>query len=61
METTKLLYTRKEAAQCLSLSVRTVDTLTATKQLPTRRIGRRVLIPAHALAQFARRNHPEVE
>jgi len=53
----KLLYTRQEAAFALGLSVRAVDYLTASQQLATRRIGKRVLIVAESLRQFARTNH----
>lgn len=53
METSKLLYSRKEAASALSLGVRTVDHLVASGQLPVKRIGRRVLIPAQSIKNFA--------
>jgi excisionase family DNA binding protein len=55
--TVKLLLTKKDVAYALSLSLRTVDNLIAAKRLQVRRIGRRVLIPRHALEQFARRDH----
>lgn len=53
----KLLYSKAEAARMLNLSVRTVDTLIAMRELPVRRIGRRVLIPHSALIAFARVDH----
>jgi len=56
-ERTPLLVSKRDAAALLSLCVRTVDNLIATKELPTRRVGRRVLIPYTALVQFARRDH----
>jgi excisionase family DNA binding protein len=56
-EQTPLLVSKRDAAALLSLCVRTVDNLIATKQLPARRVGRRVLIPYAALVQFARRDH----
>jgi len=56
-EQTPLLVSKRDAAALLSLCVRTVDNLIATKKLPARRIGRRVLIPYAALVQFARRDH----
>jgi excisionase family DNA binding protein len=62
-EQTPLLVSKRDAAALLSLCVRTVDNLIATKELPARRVGRRVLIPYSALVQFARRDHvgtPEV-
>jgi len=55
----KLLVSREEAAQLLSISVRGVDYLTATKRLSTRRIGTRVLIPIEDVCKFARSDHPE--
>ena len=45
----KLLYTRSETAEMFSLSVRTVDSLIATKQLRVLRIGRSVRIPLDAI------------
>ena len=53
----KLLLTRQDVARLLSVSVRTVDTLLASKALASRRIGRRRLIPRIALDQFTRRDH----
>lgn len=49
----KLLYSRKEAAAVLSVSLRTLDYLVATRQLVTRKIGARVLIPSRELQKFA--------
>ena len=45
----KLLVGRQEAAQILSLSVRSVDYLLANRQLCFRRIGGRILIPVTEL------------
>ena len=56
-EQTPLLVSKRDAAAMLSLCVRTVDNLIATKKLPARRVGRRVLIPYTAFVQFARRDH----
>jgi len=53
----KLLLTREDCAQLLSCSVRTIDTMLANGELPSRRIGRRRLVPRAALEQFARRDH----
>lgn len=50
---TKLLFSKREAAQRLSISIRTLENLLATKELEARRIGRRVLIPAAVLESFA--------
>jgi excisionase family DNA binding protein len=55
----KLLVRREEAAEFLSISVRSVDYLVATKRLSTRRIGTRVLIPMEEVRKFARSDHPE--
>lgn len=55
----KLLVSREEAAQLLSISVRGVDYLVAAKRLSARRIGTRVLIPIEDVHKFARSDHPE--
>jgi excisionase family DNA binding protein len=55
----KLLVSREEAAQLLSISQRGLDYLVASKRLPTRRIGGRVLIPVAELRKYARYDHPE--
>ncbi len=55
----KLLVSRKAAAVIVSLSLRKIDGLLASKQLPFRKIGTRTLIPIAALQRFARMDHPE--
>jgi excisionase family DNA binding protein len=55
----KLLVGREEAAQLLSISQRALDYLIASKRLPTRRIGGRVLIPVVDLRRYAGCDHPE--
>ena len=55
----KLLYTKREAAKALGISIRSIDYLVASRELTPRRIGRRVLLPATVLEQFARRDHTE--
>jgi excisionase family DNA binding protein len=55
----KLLVSREEASQMLSISQRALDYLVATKRLPARRIGGRVLIPVSDLRHYARFDHPE--
>ena len=55
----KLLVSREEAAQLLSISQRGLDYLVASKRLPTRRIGGRVLIPVADLRKYAHCDHPE--
>jgi excisionase family DNA binding protein len=52
-----LLFSLKDSARILSISPRTLQTLIATKQIPVRRIGRRVLIHRKDLEAFARRDH----
>jgi len=56
---TRLLYDRKEAARQLSISVRSLDYLIAGKQLDTRRIGKKVLVPHASLVRYASGNHYE--
>jgi excisionase family DNA binding protein len=58
MEPGVILYSRRDAARLLSISLRTLDGLIASKVLLTRQIGRRRLIPRSTLEAFARRNHP---
>ena len=46
-----------EAARRLGLSIRTVATLIARRELPSRKVGRRRLIPVGALELFLGRDH----
>jgi excisionase family DNA binding protein len=55
----KILVSREEAAQLLSISQRGLDYLVSSRRLPTRRIGGRVLIPTAELRKYARYDHPE--
>jgi excisionase family DNA binding protein len=55
----KILVSREEAAQLLSISQRGLDYLVASKRLPTRRIGGRVLILVAELRKYARCDHSE--
>ena len=55
----RLLYSRKEAARQISVSIRSLDYIIASKQLDTRRIGKKVLIPHGELVRYARGNHPD--
>lgn len=55
----KILVSREEAAQLLSISQRGLDYLVASKRLRTRRIGGRVLIAVAELRKYARCDHPE--
>lgn len=52
-----LLVSRDASAELLGVCLRTLDKFIATKALPSRRVGRRVLIPHSALVAFARRDH----
>ena len=56
-EVEKWLFTRKEAAFSLGLSVRSVDYLISNRDLETRRVGRKVLVIRESLLLFARGNH----
>ena len=49
---------KTEAAQMLGVSLRTVERLIALKELPVRRLGRRVLIPRNSLQNLLRNDHP---
>jgi excisionase family DNA binding protein len=53
----QLLISRREAAKMLSISLRTLDYMISTKEIPVRRIRRRTLISVAALRQFARHDH----
>ena len=46
-----------EAARRLGLSPRTVATLVARRELPSRKVGRRRIIPVAALEEFINRDH----
>ena len=49
----KFFYGRKEAAQSLGVSVRSIDYLISAGKLRTRRFNRRVLIPTEDLTKVA--------
>jgi excisionase family DNA binding protein len=53
------LMNRKQSAQYLGVSLRTLDSLQAAKLLPAKRIGRRVLFNQQDLEKFASRSHPD--
>ena len=55
----RLLHPRKEAAWLVGISVRSLDYLIANKQLATRKIGGRVLIPHSELVRFSKADHFE--
>jgi hypothetical protein len=54
----KLLYSRRDTALALSLSIRSIDYLITAGRLSTRRVGGKILIPASAVRRFAREDHP---
>ena len=56
-ETSVLAVGVIEAARRLGLSPRTVATLIASRELPSRKVGRRRLITIIALETFLRRDH----
>jgi hypothetical protein len=56
-EVQKLLYSRRDAAFALSISIRSLDYLIANKELKFRKLGKKVLIPAGSLTQYARADH----
>ena len=55
----KLLYSRRDTAEALSLSIRSIDYLITSGRLPARRVGGKILIPASAVRRFAREDHPD--
>jgi excisionase family DNA binding protein len=57
IETSRLLYDRKEAARQLSISTRALDRLIANKCITARRLGSRILIPYNELKRFTRADH----
>ena len=55
----KLLCSRRDTAEALSLSIRSIDYLISTGRLTARRVGGKILIPASAVRRFAREDHPD--
>ena len=60
-----LLLSKQEAARVLGLSLRSLEHLISRQEIPTRKIGRRVLIARSAVESFAKGqdsdNIPEME
>ena len=54
----QILLSKRDAAKALSISLRKIDYLIASKDLSVRRIGARILISRRSLEDFARRDHP---
>lgn len=55
------MFSRREAASALSVSLRTIDGLVADCTLPVLRLGKRVLIPKKSLDEFAAKARPNEE
>jgi excisionase family DNA binding protein len=53
----RLLVDRRDAAQYLSISQRSLDYLVANGELNVRKMGARVLIPISELQRYARVDH----
>lgn len=53
----KLLGTREEAAEALSVSQRQIDNFIANGELVSRKCGRRRLVLWKSVEEFARRDH----
>jgi hypothetical protein len=56
-EVTKMLYSRRDAAFALSISIRSLDYLISNKKLSTRKLGKKIMIPQGELSRFARADH----
>ena len=49
----QILLSKRQAAQALSISIRTLDKFILSKRLPVHKIGRRVLISRASVERFA--------
>lgn len=58
LQTDKLAVNRAEACRLLSISLRTLDALIARKEIPCRRVGRRVIFAVSQLEKFLQKDHP---
>jgi len=56
-EEPRLQYDRKGAARQLSVSIRTLDYLIKRRQIATRRIGKKKVIPRSELQRFIKADH----
>jgi excisionase family DNA binding protein len=54
----KILCSKREAAEILGVSIRTIENLVSKKLLASRQVGRRRMIPYAACLQLARRDTP---
>lgn len=58
MQAETIAFNRREAADALRVSLRTLDYLLAEGKLRGRRIGRRVIIPRTEVEKFLLQNTP---
>lgn len=56
----RILYSRRDAAEELSLSEASIDLLIRTKKILIRKQGRRVLIPRAELEKWKRQDNPTI-
>jgi excisionase family DNA binding protein len=61
MLTESIAFSRREAADALRVSLRTLDYLLAQGKLHGRRIGRRVVIPRAEVEKLLRKDTPIVQ
>jgi excisionase family DNA binding protein len=54
----RILFSKKESAALLGISLRTLESLIARRELGTRLIGRRRLVPRVSLERLAQRDVP---
>ena len=52
----RLLLSKREAAEALGCSVRTIENMIARKQLASKRLGKRRMVPYGSLAQLSKRD-----
>jgi excisionase family DNA binding protein len=56
---TPLFYSRVEAADLLGLKIRSIAYLLASGRLRKRKFGRRCLVLAESLHDYAKKDHPQ--
>jgi len=56
-DTPKIMFSRKEAAYSLGLSLRAISMLLKAGRLDFRRVGRKTLIPHKSLVEFSKHDH----
>jgi excisionase family DNA binding protein len=55
--TDRLLWSKRESASALGISVRTLENLLSVRELKSVRVGRRRMISQNELERFARHDH----